>query len=79
MGEPGWWPDPYGTGGQRYFDGAGWTTHYAVPVARDQVYVTGPNHVLHAILTVLTFWACGGWGWVWLLVAMNNKKHVTRY
>lgn len=75
----GWYPDPSGSG-QRYFDGAGWTTHYAAPVvARDQVYVTGPNHVLHAILTVLTFWACGGWGWCWLVIAMNNRKHVTRY
>lgn len=73
----GWYPDPVGLG-QRYFDGIAWTGHHA-PAPRDHIVVTGPNHVLHAILTFLTFWACGGWGWVWLLIALNNRKHVTRY
>lgn len=32
MGAPaGWYPDPDGSGGQRYFDGAGWTGHRAPP------------------------------------------------
>jgi hypothetical protein len=31
---------------------------------------------LHAILSLLTFWACGGWIWVWLIVALDNKKRV---
>ena len=38
--------------------------------------VTGPNHALHAILTLLTFWMCGGWAWIWLLAALGNKKRV---
>jgi TM2 domain-containing membrane protein YozV len=28
---PGWYPDPEGAPGQRYFDGAGWTDHRATP------------------------------------------------
>lgn len=32
MSAPGWYPDPAGSGQQRYFDGANWTTAYA-PVA----------------------------------------------
>ncbi len=32
MGAPAaWYPDPAGTGGQRYFDGAGWTEHFVPP------------------------------------------------
>jgi len=27
----GWYPDPAGTGGQRYFDGAAWTEHFVPP------------------------------------------------
>jgi uncharacterized RDD family membrane protein YckC len=27
----GWYPDPAGSGGQRYFDGAGWTEHFVPP------------------------------------------------
>jgi len=37
------------------------------------VVVTGPNHVLHAVLTLLTFWACGGWAWIWLIVAIGTS------
>ena len=40
------------------------------------VVVKGPNHALHFILTVLTFWACGGWLWVWLIVAFSNKRRI---
>ncbi|MBI3225556.1 MAG: DUF4352 domain-containing protein [Mycolicibacterium cosmeticum] len=29
----GWYPDPDGTGGQRYWDGAAWTEHQAPPAA----------------------------------------------
>jgi len=40
------------------------------------VVVTGPNHALHAVLTLLTFWACGGWGWIWLIITMSNRRRV---
>ena len=56
--------------------------HQALPVPAPQapqpagVIVTGPNHALHAILSQLTFWACGGWIWIWLLVALANNKKV---
>lgn len=39
--------------------------------------VTGPNHALHAILTLFTFWMCGGWAWIWLIIALSNKRQVT--
>lgn len=38
--------------------------------------IEGPNHILHLILTVLTFWFFGGWLWVWLVIALRNKKRV---
>lgn len=37
---------------------------------------TGPNHALHFVLTLLTFWACGGWAWIWLLIALFSKRRV---
>ena len=50
----GWYPDPSGAPGQRYFDGVDWTPH-VVATQRpggQTVVVTGPNHAVHAILTV---------------------------
>lgn len=76
MTSPGWYPDPAGLPLQRYFDGSGWTDHTAPVVREPASIVQGPNHVLHAILTLLTFPLCGGWGWVWLVIAMNDKKKV---
>ncbi|SPM41239.1 hypothetical protein MNAB215_3444 [Mycobacterium numidiamassiliense] len=32
----GWYPDPSGARGQRYFDGAEWTPHYASTLSLDQ-------------------------------------------
>ena len=86
----GWYPNPSGAPGQRYFDGHDWTAHHRsapltsmpshpsrmhppVPMPTT-VVVTGPNHALHAVLTLLTFWACGGWGWIWLIVALSNRR-----
>ncbi len=75
----GWYPDPSGAPGQRYWDGTAWTEHFA-PVAMQRAhpltYVEGPNHALHFILTLLTFPLCGGWAWVWLIIAISNKKRV---
>jgi hypothetical protein len=103
---PGWYPNPNGAPGIRYFDGREWTPYHradppAAPTAprpaptyaapqpvpgypmaayamppQTAVVVTGPNHGLHAVLTLLTFWACGGWAWVWLIVAISNQRHV---
>jgi len=76
MSQPGWYPDPSGVPVQRWFDGTQWTDHTA-PMGPDPVTVVeGPNHVLHLILTLLTFWLCGGWAWVWLFIALSNKKRV---
>ena len=75
--EPGWYPDPSGRHGNRYFDGHNWTESFILlPVVRQPagVVAEGPNHALHAILTLLTFPLCGGWVWIWLLIAVNNKK-----
>ena len=84
----GWYPNPSGAPGQRYFDGRDWTAHHrATPPQpmpapsqpmpmQTSVVVTGPNHALHAVLTLLTFWACGGWAWIWLIVALSNRRRV---
>jgi hypothetical protein len=40
------------------------------------VVITGPNHALHFILTLFTFWACGGWAWIWLVVALDNSRKI---
>lgn len=79
MAQPGWYPDPSGSGMQRYFDGGEWTMHHApLPAAPEPagVVVTGPNHVMHGILSLLTWPLCGGWIWVWLIVAAQNTKRV---
>jgi hypothetical protein len=75
----GWYPDPSGSGHQRYWDGAAWgpiapPAAPPAPMAPAGVIVTGPNHAVHAILSLLTFWMCGGWIWVWLIVALANNK-----
>lgn len=76
MAQPGWYPDPSGVLGHRYWDGFSWTTTSPLAASPQAagVVVTGPNHALHGILSLLTFWACGGWIWVWLFVALANNK-----
>jgi threonine/homoserine/homoserine lactone efflux protein len=80
---PGWYPDPSGAPGQRYWDGQQWTAVPPPPVqqpivinnvvgsnmaAPTPVFVrTGPNHALHLVLTLLT---CGMWAPVWLIVSI---------
>lgn len=61
---PGWYPDPSGIS-QRYWDGTRWAAVaplMPVPVAPPTagIVVIGPNHALHFILTLFTFWMCGG-------------------
>ncbi|AXH46878.1 membrane protein [Mycobacterium phage Aminay] len=73
----GWYPDPYGAPRTvRYFDGGRWTDRVHVEREPQATVIEGPNHVLHAVLTLLTFPLCGGWAWVWLIVAANNRKRV---
>jgi hypothetical protein len=43
----GWYPDPDGTGGQRYWDGDGWTEH-RVP-APESPETVAPRHASHAV------------------------------
>ena len=65
---PGWYPTREG---QRYWDGKAWTDHIA-PAQQGVVTVQQPfqtNHVLHLLLTVLTF---GLWAPVWAFIAWRN-------
>lgn len=76
MSAPGWYPDPNGSGGQRWYDGTQWTAHAAPPPPRPLygpapvlVVNRGPrtNHLLHLILTLLT---CGAWAVVWIIMTI---------
>jgi len=71
--QPGWYPDPSGGPGQRYFDGHQWTitappsiiiNNFAAPAGR-------PNTALHLALTVFT---CGMWLPVWLIIALVDNQ-----
>jgi Protein of unknown function (DUF2510) len=82
MSRPGWYPDPSGTPGQRYWDGRQWTHHAPPPsivinntvgVPAPVIIASGPNHALHLILTLLT---CGLWLPVWLIVAVVGHSRV---
>lgn len=77
--QPGWYPDPSGTG-QRYFDGTAWTAQHVPPPPPSSIIInnvvnttpavvvdSGPNHALHLILTLLT---CGMWLPVWVIVTV---------
>jgi hypothetical protein len=82
---PGWHPDPTGAPLLRYFDGQQWTAHtappppqYDVPPPSSAVAVAvavanggGPNHVLHAVLTLVT---CGLWLPIWIIVAILGRR-----
>jgi len=83
-GPAGWHPDPTGQPTLRYFDGRGWTNHLApmpppaygghspgVGVAVAVANGGGPNHALHAVLTLLTF---GMWLPIWILVAIFGGR-----
>jgi hypothetical protein len=79
----GWHPDPAGGPLLRYFDGQQWTNHTAPPppqyhaaAAPGAVAVAvanggGPNHALHAILTLIT---CGLWLPIWIIVAFLGGR-----
>jgi uncharacterized RDD family membrane protein YckC len=42
---PGWYPDPGGSGGQRYFDGTAWTEHWVPPAAPPPVPPMAPHGI----------------------------------
>jgi hypothetical protein len=84
----GWYPDPSGGPGQRYFDGDEWTimapppsppptivinNNNTVGSAGPVIVSTGPNHALHLILTLFT---CGMWLPIWLLVSIFGHRQV---
>lgn len=73
----GWFPDPGGQPGQRYYDGQRWTPHF-VPTPPPSVAAPsavavavssggGANHGLHLVLTLLS---CGLWLPIWILCAI---------
>lgn len=67
MTQPGWYPTSQG---HRYWNGQQWAPQPAT------VVVQGPNHALHAILTVCS---CGLWAPVWIIVTIaGSKVKVTR-
>lgn len=76
MAAAGWYPDEsLPDRPLRYWDGAQWTDRLYTPPPTVTV-VQGPNHVLHGLLTLFTWPLCGGWGWVWLVIAADNRKRV---
>ncbi len=82
----GWFPDPSGAPGQRYFDGKQWTHYGPPPPPQPSIVInntvgtpapvvvsTGPNHALHLVLTLLT---CGMWLPIWVIVALVGHRRV---
>jgi threonine/homoserine/homoserine lactone efflux protein len=88
--QPGWYPDPSGTPGQRYWDGQQWM-HYAPPpqpqpqpqpsiIINNTVGAPAPVVVTtgpnHALHLVLTLLTFGMWLPVWLIVAIAGHRRV---
>lgn len=55
--------------GLMYWDGQRWL----LPPQPIGIVPKQTNHALHLLLTILTFWMCGGWLWVWIFVAAANS------
>ncbi len=82
----GWYPDPAGQPGQRYYDGAKWTAHFTpYPPAANQPSVVVNNHVglpapaiavavsggvNHGLHLLLTLLTCGVWLPIWIIIAI---------
>jgi threonine/homoserine/homoserine lactone efflux protein len=73
--QPGWYPDPSGRPGQRYFDGHQWTIaappQPSIIINNFAAPARGPNTALHLVLTVFT---CGMWLPVWLIIALADNQ-----
>jgi threonine/homoserine/homoserine lactone efflux protein len=82
--QPGWYPDPSGGPGQRYFDGHQWTIAAPPPPPQPSFVInnyvaapppvivsSGPNTALHLVLTLFT---CGMWLPVWLIIALVDNR-----
>ena len=73
---PGWYPVAGGM--VQWWDGAQWRSHPVHPpgvgllIAQQE---RRTNHVLHLLLTLLTF---GMWGLVWAVVALVNRSERAR-
>jgi hypothetical protein len=72
----GWYNDPAGSGGQRYFDGLDWTSHYAPPpqpVFQSPYVVVnrGSDHTFHLLMTLFT---CGLWAPVWIVMEIVSAS-----
>jgi Protein of unknown function (DUF2510) len=78
----GWFPDPSGQPGQRYFDGQRWTQHFVptpppfvqAPAPAVAVAVSSGGGVNHALHAVLTFFTCGMWLPVWIIIAIFGNS-----
>lgn len=79
MSAPGWYSDPAGSGGQRYFDGMEWTAHYTPPMPmayqQQQPYIVpvshGSDHTFHLLMTVFT---CGFWAPIWAICEIMSAS-----
>jgi len=87
MSGAGWHQDPWGPQGHlRWYDGMQWTQNVQVQqqpmpmvvmapsgggASSVAVVESGPNHLLHLVLTLLT---CGLWLPVWILVAIFGRR-----
>lgn len=73
----GWYPDPSGMPGQRYFDGQDWTAHYTPappqPVYQNPYVVVnrGSDHTFHLLMTLFT---CGLWLPVWIVMEIVSAS-----
>lgn len=102
---PGWYNDPSGARGQRYFDGTQWTDHRAATLSLEQrselldaaifsyyrgariesrsptqavlVLGGGVPGAMHVVFAILTFFTCGLFGIVWLIVAATSRERRT--
>lgn len=83
----GWYPDPYGKGAYRYFDGRQWTSgtsdvpgylapapQFSTGAPREIASIKGPDTTIHFVLTILT---CGLWLPIWIIAAIVGKRRIT--